>query len=370
MGHFVNLLAILAALHLSNVCATGIAPFGVIPVELVRYFHPDELDEADHLGFVERQRRSSGIEEVSEDEPTYTLYSLGGAPCIMAKVDAIFNLEYRTLRHGTQNVKIDLPKEPEVSGSCVRDGDTAVLTMSWSVFNFSLVFTQNPEGNSYYLNTAILKYNQSLSMFTDTSYHGNVIARTEKGWNYYFTPLGKSWVCVKAADQGTLRLYNVDDEIIGNMTLYNIKVQPFVKRAKGKWGEELHCLERETQNMRENVVPYVMSLIYTAGVALCIAGYGIFRQFFVKKTMYGMYDENGEATGGGGGETFNGGTVPMEEFTPANLKSEDFAQFENQENYSEPQAASVDPSESAKSAEAPAANPFKKDTNITTNPFN
>ena len=59
----------------------------------------------------------------------------------------------------------------------------------------------------------------------------------KKGWNYYFTPLGKSWVCVKAADQGTLRLYNVDDEIIGNMTLYNIKVQPFVKRAKGKWGE-------------------------------------------------------------------------------------------------------------------------------------
>ena len=48
---------------------------------------------------------------------------------------------------------------------------------------------------------------------------------------------------------------------------------------------ELHCLERETQNMRENVVPYVMSLIYTAGVALCIAGYGIYRQFFVKKTM-------------------------------------------------------------------------------------
>ena len=30
----------------------------------------------------------------------------GWAPYIMAKVDAIFELEYRTLRHGTQNVKI------------------------------------------------------------------------------------------------------------------------------------------------------------------------------------------------------------------------------------------------------------------------
>jgi len=366
MGHFVHLLAMLAALHLSKVCATGIAPFGVIPFELVRYFHPEQLDEANHLGFVERQRRSTtGMEEVSEDEPTYTLYSLGGAPCIMAKVDAIFNLDYRTLRHGVQTVKVDLPKEPEVSGSCVRDGDTAVLTMSWSVFNFSLVFTENPEGNSYYLNTAILKYNQSLSTFQDTSYHGNVIARTEKGWNYNFTPLGKSWVCVEAKDQGSLKLYNVDEEVIGNMTLYNIKVQPFVKRAKGKWGEELHCLERETQNMRENVVPYVMSLIYTAGVALCIAAYGIFRQFFVKKTMYGMYDENGDATGGGGGEQINGGTVPMEEFTPV-AKPEEFAKFENQQNYSEQKET---PGPAEKPAPA-AANPFKKDTNITTNPFN
>ena len=49
-----------------------------------------------------------------------------------------------------------------ISGSCVRDGDTAVLTMRWNVFNFSLVFTQNPEGNSYYLNKAILRYNRNL----------------------------------------------------------------------------------------------------------------------------------------------------------------------------------------------------------------
>ena len=72
------------------------------------FLQPEELDEADHPGFVERQRRSSGIEEVSEDEPTYTLYSLGGAPCIMAKVDAIFHLEYHTLRHGIQTVKVNV----------------------------------------------------------------------------------------------------------------------------------------------------------------------------------------------------------------------------------------------------------------------
>ena len=89
------------------------------------------------------------------------------------------------------------------------------------------------------------------------------------------------------------------------MTLYNIKVQPFVKRAKGDWGEgsnnfkiiffalnfdhfltkyitELHCLNRETQLLRENVVPYMTSLIFIFGVVIVIAAYGIFRQFFSK----------------------------------------------------------------------------------------
>ena len=94
------------------------------------------------------------------------------------------------------------------------------------------------------------------------------------------------------------------------MTLYNIKVQPFVKRAKGDWGDgnnnnnfsfkkkfrqvlincvnfskyvtELHCLNRDTQLLRENVVPYMTSLIFIFGVALVIAAYGIFRQFFSK----------------------------------------------------------------------------------------
>ena len=89
--------------------------------------------------------------------------------------------------------------------------------------------------------------------------------------------------------------------VIGNMTLYNIKVQPFVKRAKGDWGEgnnnfkiiflfifltkyitELHCLNRETQLLRENVVPYMTSLIFIFGVVIVIAAYGIFRQFFSK----------------------------------------------------------------------------------------
>ena len=73
----------------------------------------------------------------------------------MAKLDARFYLDYMSVRHGRLSVSEVLPAEPDhIHGSCIRgEGDTAVLTMRWSVFNFSLVYTQNPEGNSYYLNS-------------------------------------------------------------------------------------------------------------------------------------------------------------------------------------------------------------------------
>ena len=166
----------------------------------------------------------------------YTLFSLGGAPCIQLKTNAIFKLDYRTHTHGIKTAQVELPPEPEISGSCVREGDTAVITMRWSVFNFSLVYTENPEGNSYYLNTAILRYNQSLDLFRDASYRSEVRIQTRKGRNFYFTPLGKSYACKHGEDQGPVDMFNVHDEKIGTLTLYDTKVQPFVKRAKGDWG--------------------------------------------------------------------------------------------------------------------------------------
>jgi len=59
---------------------------------------------------------------------------------------------------------------------------------------------------------------------------------TKEGGNFYFTPLGKSYVCENGDDQGPLPFYNQDDELVGNLTLFNSKFQPFVKRAKGEWG--------------------------------------------------------------------------------------------------------------------------------------
>ncbi len=143
---------------------------------------PEEVNDLEHSGRVDRQRRATGVDD-SEDptRPTYTLFTQEGAPCILVKTDAIFNLDYRTLRQGVKSVKIVLPgkcfcllneippvnipkftfkDEPTISGSCVRTGITAVLNLHWSAFKFSLIFDENPEGNSYYLNKAVLEYNQ------------------------------------------------------------------------------------------------------------------------------------------------------------------------------------------------------------------
>ena len=104
-----------------------------------------------------------------------------------------------------------------------------------------------------------------------------------------------------------------------------------------------------------------MSLVFIFGVCLCVAAYGLYRQFFVKKTSYGVYDENGGTT-----NDFQngGGVVPMEEFTPAPPKQdENFADFSQNQQV---EAAQTPAAPAAK----PAANPFKKETNVTTNPFN
>ena len=48
---------------------------------------------------------------------------------------------------------------------CVREGDTAVLSLLWDVFNFTLVWTETAERDMYYLNRAVLNYKQVRALF-------------------------------------------------------------------------------------------------------------------------------------------------------------------------------------------------------------
>ena len=121
-------------------------------------------------------------------------------------------------------------------GRCVLEGDTAVLSLLWDVFNFTLVWTETAERDMYYLNRAILMYDQDSPLFPGATFKGSVDLQTRPGENFYFTDMGKSYRCTVKEDQGPLTLYNRDIEPVGTMALYNTKFQPFVKRAKGDWG--------------------------------------------------------------------------------------------------------------------------------------
>lgn len=180
---------------------------------------------------------------------------------------------------------------------------------------------------------------------------------TQKGKNFYFTPLGKSYICVE--DEDPMTLYNTDDEPVGNVTLYNIKVQPFVKRAKGTWGPELHCLPRRIRVYRENYVPYAVSLIFVMATTIVIAAYGLFRYFHVKKADYQFYEEQQQGQGGGGGTT-----IPTEDHEMTYVSAETNIEAAVIEQNGQEAASAAAP------AAAPAANPFRKDPNASTNPFN
>ena len=82
---------------------------------------------------------------------------------------------------------------------------------------------------------------------------------------------------IELHSQGPLDLFNVDEERVGNMTLYNTRFQPFWKRAKGEWGQDDHCLPKAIQIMREDVVPFVTSGAFFSFVLLLIGGYGLYR---------------------------------------------------------------------------------------------
>ena len=73
----------------------------------------------------------------------------------------------------------------------------------------------------------ILKYNQSLESFYDATYRGRVSLQSKKGMNYYFTPLGKSYVCVE--DEDPITLFNTDDEP-GGLTIALSPLHNSIKR--------------------------------------------------------------------------------------------------------------------------------------------
>ena len=149
----------------------------------------------------------------------------------------------------------EMPNKPmmpdAVNGTCALKTETSAIFIFWAGFNLTFEFVKNPEGNSYYMNRVILIYDtEHPSLKKDFEYantHGKIHLETRPGKNFFFTPLGKAYLCYKAENQvfyelplspllkiqiqGPLKLWNVaKNQIEGEISLSDTKFQPFVVR--------------------------------------------------------------------------------------------------------------------------------------------
>ena len=119
-------------------------------------------------------------------------------------------------------------------------------------------------------NCQIVRSSHTLSRdFQFAANTGLVHLETKPGQNYFFTPLGKSFSCRKAEDQGPMKLYNLArQQIEGSVDMWDTKFQPFVVRAGGSWGEQKPCLDAEIRRARIEFWPFVSAalLILSSGI--------------------------------------------------------------------------------------------------------
>ena len=103
----------------------------------------------------------------------------------------------------------EMPNKPmvpdAVNGTCALKTEVSAIHVFWAGFNLTLEFIKNPEGNSYYMNRVVLIYNtEHPSLKGDFAYantHGKIHLETRPGKNFFFTPLGKAYLCYKAENQ-------------------------------------------------------------------------------------------------------------------------------------------------------------------------
>ena len=128
----------------------------------------------------------------------------------MRRVDFTINFETRSGSPvAIASKAYEMPNKPmvpdAVNGTCALKTEVSAIHVFWAGFNLTLEFIKNPEGNSYYMNRVVLIYNtEHPSLKGDFAYantHGKIHLETRPGKNFFFTPLGKAYLCYKAENQ-------------------------------------------------------------------------------------------------------------------------------------------------------------------------
>ena len=197
--------------------------------------------------------------------------------------------------------------------------------------------------------------------FQYAALQGVVTLQTMPGLNFFFTPLGKSFICRRAEDQGPLKLFRVSGGemvMVGEMEMWNTKFQPFVVRAGGEWGESKPCLDADIRKARIEFWPFVSAGLLLVSSAIFFGGYAAKRTWFNdQKVDYGNYEEE------------NVKVQHEMEMVRQQQQAADSAHGYQEVSLSEPQA----PPQGA-GAQSGAANPFQQKSanpfQAASNPFN
>jgi len=385
MGAYNHILILLSGL--ATVSATGLlSSSSLIPQDLLHYFHPQISEELRVWpGVVERKRRevedpdevfgqddevvaevlNSKEREVDAEVNTFKISKkivddagdVQEEMCIFHRTRADFTINFET-RPGAPvaiaSKAYEMPNKPmspdAVNGTCALKTEVSAIYIFWAGFNLTFEFVKNPEGNSYYMNRVILIYDtEHPSLKSDFEYantHGRITLETRPGKNFFFTPLGKAYLCYKAENQGPLKLWNVEkNQIEGEISLSDTKFQPFVVRAHGQWGETKRCLPLEIRQMREDFWPFVSACAVVICSCLLVGAYAVKRTWFTdQKVDYGTYEAAG-----------------MADMEMVRQPTQEYQEEQQQAEESYPQEAEAVPQESKASANpfaASQANPF------------
>merc|ERR1712223_1640553 len=233
LGTFNHLLLLITGAVVA-VSATGLlSSSSLVPQDLLHYFHPQISDELRVWpGVVERQRREVGDpdevfgqddevvaevlsykeQEVNEEVNTFRISkkivdeagTVQEEMCIFHRTRADFTINFET-RPGAPvaiaSKAYEMPNKPmmpdAVNGTCALKTETSAIFIFWAGFNLTFEYVKT---------------------------HGKIHLETRPGKNFFFTPLGKAYLCYKAENQGPLKLWNVaTNQIEGEISLSDTK---------------------------------------------------------------------------------------------------------------------------------------------------
>ncbi|XP_015782246.1 lysosome-associated membrane glycoprotein 5 [Tetranychus urticae] len=244
-----------------------------------------------------QDENSNKQSNLMETAPSFTFFGRDehGKICILAKFEAIFTITYEATS-GSQQLIAKIPRDTETRAHCVSLLDTnPYLDISWrGGFTFRMVFSKHESTNSWGVKGMNLVYNTKDSAFTESVDGRELIVRSDQdSLNQFETLLGKSYYCPSPS---IINMYNPAGERIVILRLSNVQLQAYEIKT-GKFSPMSRCglvgfgsgviapfyLVSYHEDDSASMIVAVITILVSV---LTVAGYAVYRAWFIKKVDY------------------------------------------------------------------------------------